>query len=255
MLKELIHPFLLLIFRNPWMLKVFGRSPNLSVVLWTHSLQISAQNLRQSKIESKTMNTDYLGFKQPNAAQVRPSARNNGHPTSSTKQSYASVANGDVAPKGARNNREQDKNDLDCSDYEDGDDEDKDRSCNMEENHNEVLDDFIEHVVDKKVSSNFIDNVQQEKNNRDCNESDVTGSKPPGFEKFIKKGESPSLNSVMNDYMEDPKEVEDKEVGSNINIPHRFENVLKVCKGVSHSPSRSRTSKRSTSFGNFKTKD
>nr|GFC15557.1 hypothetical protein [Tanacetum cinerariifolium] len=63
-------------------------------------------------------------------------------------------------------------------------------------------------------------------------------SKPPGFEKFIKKGESPSLNSVMNDYMEDPKEVEDKEVGSNINIPHRFENVLKVCKGVSHSPSR-----------------
>ncbi|GJX15720.1 hypothetical protein Tco_0216552 [Tanacetum coccineum] len=72
---------------------------------------------------------------------------------------------------------------------------------------------------------------------------------------FIKKGESPSLNLVMNDYIENPKEVKDKEVDSNVNIFHGFKNVVKVGKGVSHSPSRSRTSKCSTSFGNFKTKD
>ncbi|GJT37543.1 nucleotide-binding alpha-beta plait domain-containing protein [Tanacetum coccineum] len=59
------------------------------------------------------------------------------------------------------------KNDLDCSDFEDGDDEDKDRSYNMEENHNEVLDGFIEKVVEKKVSSNSTNDVQQEKNGGD----------------------------------------------------------------------------------------
>nr|GEW43170.1 hypothetical protein [Tanacetum cinerariifolium] len=222
--------------------------------------------------------------------------------TSSTKQSYASVANGDVGPKADRNNGEQDKvnrillsncdlitiedtsnmvlvkvkevdsisimyricsnegfddtfycyeealifvetvkgvihgvtfdvyvreigtwsihikNDLDCSDSKDGDGEDEDRSCNMEENHNKVLDDFIEQVVEKKVQSNSINDVQQEKNRGDCNEYDAARSKPPGFEKFIKMGESTSLNLVMNDYMENPKEVEDKEVDSSVNI-------------------------------------
>ncbi|GJY67009.1 RNA-directed DNA polymerase, eukaryota, reverse transcriptase zinc-binding domain protein [Tanacetum coccineum] len=58
-----------------------------------------------------------------------------------------------------------------------------------------------------------------------------------GFGKFIKKGESP-LNSVMNDYMEKSKEVEDKDADSNVNIPHGFENVVRCrVKGVSHSRS------------------
>ncbi|GJV77197.1 hypothetical protein Tco_1508781 [Tanacetum coccineum] len=55
--------------------------------------------------------------------------------------------------------------------------------------------------------------------------------------------------------MENPKVVKDKEVESNINILHGFKNVVKVGKGVSHSPSSSRKSKCLTSFGNFKTKD
>ncbi|GKC84149.1 hypothetical protein Tco_1139866 [Tanacetum coccineum] len=55
------------------------------------------------------MNMDFPGLKQPNDAQVRSSASNNGHSTSSTKQVYALVANGDVALKVARNNGEQDK--------------------------------------------------------------------------------------------------------------------------------------------------
>ncbi|GJV43687.1 hypothetical protein Tco_1428223 [Tanacetum coccineum] len=44
-----------------------------------------------------------------NIPKVFPFVGANGHPTSSTKQSYASVANGDVAAKGAQNNGEQDK--------------------------------------------------------------------------------------------------------------------------------------------------
>ncbi|GJV76599.1 hypothetical protein Tco_1508183 [Tanacetum coccineum] len=55
------------------------------------------------------MNMDFPGLKQPNDAQVRSFASNKGHPTSSTKQVYALVANGDVALKVARNNGEQDK--------------------------------------------------------------------------------------------------------------------------------------------------
>nr|GEU64344.1 RNA-directed DNA polymerase, eukaryota, reverse transcriptase zinc-binding domain protein [Tanacetum cinerariifolium] len=111
---------------------------------------------------------------------------------------------------------------------------DDDRSRNMEEKHNDVLDDFIKQVVEQKVLPKSTNDVQKENNGVNLDGSDDISSKPLGFESFIKKDVSPFLNS---------KEVEEKR--ENINIV----NVKSGGKWWS------RSAKCSTSFGNFKSKD
>nr|GEU60940.1 hypothetical protein [Tanacetum cinerariifolium] len=139
------------------------------------------------------------------------------------------------------------ENDLECSDSE-GVHED-DHSYNMEENYNDVLDDFIEQV------------------------SNAIGSKPPGFETQIKEDVIPDVK---------PHELGDKKGTSNHEVsnntcskPHGFETQIKddvipdvkphkvedkrgTVNYVSSKMRKkkvSRSSKCSTSFGNFKSKD
>ncbi|GJY03260.1 hypothetical protein Tco_0361412 [Tanacetum coccineum] len=85
------------------------------------------------------------------------------------------------------------ENDLDCNDSESGQEGD-DQSCNMYENHNDVLDDFIEQVVEQKVTLKSTEDVQDETNGVNLDGSDDIGSKPLGFKSFIKKDASPILN-------------------------------------------------------------
>ncbi|GJU68843.1 RNA-directed DNA polymerase, eukaryota, reverse transcriptase zinc-binding domain protein [Tanacetum coccineum] len=75
------------------------------------------------------------------------------------------------------------ENDLECSDSE-GSHEDDVLSFNMEENHNKVLDEFIEQVMETK--STFPKNeVQDNVKVGDHEVSNDTGSKPSGFETKI----------------------------------------------------------------------
>lgn len=150
--------------------------------------------------------------------------------------------------------------DLDSSDSKDGQ-EDDDRSCNMEENHNDVLDDFIEQVVEQKVSPNSTDDAQDENNGVNLDGSEDTGSKPPGFESLFKKDASPVLNPKEEEDRKgntnnvNEKKVEETGDESNGSIPPGFENFATAVKGASSSPSRPRSAKCSTSFGNSKLKD
>ncbi|GKA63264.1 hypothetical protein Tco_0762870 [Tanacetum coccineum] len=80
-------------------------------------------------------------------------------------------------------------NDLDGSDSDDSYDEKESRSSNENEEKTEVLDDFIEQVVEEKVDENPINEVHQEEEELIGMESHSTsGGKPPGFEDVFKNG-------------------------------------------------------------------
>nr|GEW35293.1 RNA-directed DNA polymerase, eukaryota, reverse transcriptase zinc-binding domain protein [Tanacetum cinerariifolium] len=75
------------------------------------------------------------------------------------------------------------ENDLDCNDSESSQDGD-DQSCNMYENHNDVLADFIEQVMEQKVTPKSTEDVQDETNGVNLDRSDDIGSKPPDRKGF-----------------------------------------------------------------------
>ncbi|GJW28107.1 RNA-directed DNA polymerase, eukaryota [Tanacetum coccineum] len=150
------------------------------------------------------------------------------------------------------------ENDLECSDSE-GAHEDDVLSFNMEENHNKVLDEFIEQVGETK--STFPKNeVQDNVKVGDHEVSNDTGSKPPGFETKINEETIPDVKPHEVEEMRgnvnqvSSKMEEDARVNSSGSIPPGFENFGTTCNGVSPS-NRSRSSKCSTSFGNLKSKD
>ncbi|GKB00903.1 RNA-directed DNA polymerase, eukaryota, reverse transcriptase zinc-binding domain protein, partial [Tanacetum coccineum] len=209
--------------------------------IWIESYHVFvsvAKFQRHSKSDPLPTKNDFLGLKKSNTAEPRKHVSSNGHPLFSDKQSYASVAIGDEAQKGARNSVNQDKGmkaltmsiyimlevygaaspsfNVDermvriniiglplcacgnkciqkrrkCVCGQEGDDQ----SCNMYENHNDVLDDFIEQIVEQKVTPKSTEDVQDETNGVNLDGSDDIGSKPLGFESFIKKDASPILN-------------------------------------------------------------
>ncbi|PWA53963.1 hypothetical protein CTI12_AA442730 [Artemisia annua] len=140
-------------------------------------------------------------------------------------------------------------NDLDVTDSDDDS-----RSLNEDENQNDVLDEFIQQVVAEEKSSNSTNEVNHVKKVGECFESESAGSKPPGFEHVNKVEENSLMDSVKNVQEVNPKETEVKNVDSDATIPPGFENLFRGDKDASCSPSKSRTSKCSTSFGNHKKK-
>ncbi|GJT89350.1 RNA-directed DNA polymerase, eukaryota, reverse transcriptase zinc-binding domain protein [Tanacetum coccineum] len=147
------------------------------------------------------------------------------------------------------------ENDLECNDSE-GIQEDDDHSFNID--HNDILDDFIEQVVEKKYS--FSTNEVQEKINIDDQVvSGDTCSKPPGFETLIKEDALPDeksnevKDSKCNGNNVNPKKETEKSVDSNGSIPPGFDNFVTGAIGTSPFY-KSRSSKCSTSFGNCKSK-
>ncbi|GJT42927.1 zinc finger, CCHC-type containing protein [Tanacetum coccineum] len=133
----------------------------------------------------------------------------------------------------------------DGSDSDDSYDENESRSLNENEEKNEVLDDFIEQVVEEKVDENPINEVHQEEEELIGMESHSTsGGKPPGFE-----------TKNMHETVFKPKDKSDNKGDSDATIPPDFEDLFKNGKDSEYSGSSARVNKCSTFFGNFKSNE
>ncbi|GJZ58752.1 RNA-directed DNA polymerase, eukaryota, reverse transcriptase zinc-binding domain protein [Tanacetum coccineum] len=126
-------------------------------------------------------------------------------------------------------------NESDSSDSEEKFSEEESCTSNEDECPNDVLDDFIDHMVEEKGSSNSTDEVQLEKKKSVSIGSDSIGSKPPSFEKVIEEGQIPDLGTKIPDLEGHSKE-EAVKGDSDASISPGFESLVKSGKDDHHSP-------------------
>ncbi|GKC88878.1 hypothetical protein Tco_1149527 [Tanacetum coccineum] len=179
----------------------------------------------------------------PRTEHVRPTMSTNDPTMFLVKQLYALVAHGDIISNGVWLNGENANYDLVSNDSDDRRDVEECRSLNEDEDPNDILDDFIQHVVEEKELLNVLKDLHHVETGGKCSKIDSEGSKPPRFDKVIKlnnEGDSFSMESVKDDHVVKHNEVENKDVDSDATIPPGFENLFKADKHGSWSPTLSR---------------